>query len=205
MTLSSGGSIIDLLATAGRSIPMPDANRDVRSVLLHRDAQTRARTLAVDFPAGFARPVAGRYQAGEEILVLSGELNLAGMRLTAGDWAWLPPRLLRRDFSSGPGVVVYAWFAGGNDWQRSAEELPGPPARTQAVAGQAVPRRLRGDADGDGPGSSAIVAAGEEVTGPAELLDLTTFGWTRIEAGQRQLTGPGAAFVRWSGRSAEGA
>ena len=203
MTLGSGGSVTDLLAKAGRPVPMPDANCEIFSVLLHRDERTRARTLVVRFPAGFSRTAAGRYQAGEELLVLSGELCLAGLRLIAGDWAWLPPRLLRRDLSAEHGALVYAWFSGGNDWEPSEEDYRGPPARTVPVGViRAEPRKLRGGGVGDGPGSSATVAAGRPVAGPAELLDLSTFAWTRIEADERHVTGPGPAFVRWQEPSA---
>lgn len=197
MTLSSG-LVLDLLAAAGRSVPMPDANSEVRSALLHRDEQTRARTLVVEFPPGFCRPVAGRYQAGEEFLVLAGELDLAGRKLVAGDWAWLPPGVLRRNFSSVPGAIVYAWFSAGNEWQASDEELPCPPMRTESLGlGQAAPRSLRSTAAGDGPGASAVLALGTEVVGPAELLDLASFEWRRLAAGESWLTGPGPALVRW--------
>lgn len=195
----SRGLVLDLLATAGRPVPMPDANSEVRSVLLHLDEQTRARTLAVEFPPGFSRPVPGRYQAGEEVLVLTGELDLAGMTLAAGDWAWLPPGLLRCNLSCSPGAAVYAWFSGRASWQRSdGDAPPGPPARSESLRdGRAQPRPLRAGSTGDGPGSSAVVAAGTEVAGPAELLDLADFEWHRLTGGQRRLAGPGPALVRW--------
>lgn len=199
MSQNSGGSLIDLVAKSGRSVPMPDANSGVRSVMLYRDDRTRARTLTVKFPAGFSRHEAGRYPAAEELLVLSGELDLAGVPVRAGDWGWLPLGVLRRGMSSRSGAVVYAWFSDRPDWERSTEDLPGPPVRTERVGGaNATARRLRGGGiAGDEPGSSAIVAPGNEVIGPAELLDLTSYCWTHLGAGERQQTGPGPAFVRW--------
>ena len=193
--------ILELLAASGRNVPMPGASGPIRSVMLHLDERTRARTLAVEFPAGFARPVAGRYRAGEELLVLSGELELDGMRLEPGDWAWLPPGLLRRRLSSRGGAVVYAWFSAGNDYEPSDRSLPGcPPARSERVGtGDASSRPLRDGGRGDGPGRSAIVSAGEEVTGPADVLMLDSLAWSRLEAGDRVLTGPRSAFVRWTG------
>jgi hypothetical protein len=197
MSVNSVGSIMDVLATSGRTVPMPDANAPIKSVLLHRD-KSRARTLAVQFPAGFSRPGTGRYEAGEELLVLAGQLNVAGLRLEAGDWAWLPPRLPRSSLSSQRGAIVYAWFSAGNDWQACEDSWTGPPARMIPVGlVHPEPRELRGTSAGDGPGSSAIVAAGQQAAGPAELLDLVTLGWTRIEAGELHQIGPGPALLRW--------
>lgn len=203
MTITSGRPITGLLASSGRPVPMPDASSDVRSVLLHRDPVTRARTLAVEFPSGFTRPVAGRYQVGEEVVVLAGELRLTRLPLAAGDWAWLPAGLLREDFSSPGGCLVLAWFSGPADWQRAPREhRQGPPARTEPLGTR--PRPLRGGAAGDGPGRSALVAAGAEVTGPAELLSLADSGWRWLPAGQRQAAGPGLAFARWHGPAGAG-
>jgi hypothetical protein len=198
MIVDEVGSIMDLLTVAGRSVPMPAANTAIKSVLLHRD-ESRARTLAVHFPAGFSRPALGRYQAGEELLVLAGALSLAGLRLEAGDWAWLPPELPRTGLSSERGAIVYAWFSAGNDWEACDDSYDGPPARMVPVGlVDPAPRQLRGASAGDGPGSSAIVAAGQEVTGPAELLDIATLAWARIEADEQHRTGPGQALVRWN-------
>jgi hypothetical protein len=202
MSVNSVGSIMDVLATSGRPVPMPDANAPIKSVLLHRD-KSRARTLAVQFPAGFSRPGTGRYEAGEELLVLAGELSLAGLRLEAGDWAWLPPRLPRGNLSSKRGAIVYAWSSAGNDWQACDDSYSGPPARMVPVGlVHPEPRELRGAWAGDGPGSSAIVAAGQRVGGPAELLDLVTLAWTRIETDELHQIGPGPALLRWHQRPA---
>jgi hypothetical protein len=202
MSQSSGGSVIDLVAKSGRSVPMPDANSGIRSIMLYRDERTRARTLTVEFPPGFSRQEPGRYPAAEELLVLSGELDLAGVHVRAGDWGWLPHGILRRGMSSSSGAVVYAWFSDTPDWERSNEDLAGPPARTERVGGaNATARQLRGvGAVGDEPGCSAIVAPGDEVVGPAELLDLASYSWTYLKSGERQKAGPAPAFVRWPGR-----
>src|SRR5258707_13656794 len=129
MAMSSNGSVVDLLAARGRVVPMPDASSEIQSVLLHRDEQTRGRTLTVRFPAGFTRTRPGRYQASEELLVLAGELRMEGLHLRAGDWAWGPPLLLRRDLTAAAGATVYAWFSSSNDWEPDEQDTLGPVAR----------------------------------------------------------------------------
>ncbi|HVB46719.1 MAG TPA: hypothetical protein VNF47_28970 [Streptosporangiaceae bacterium] len=199
MAMSGGGSIIDLLGTAGRPVPMPDANSDIRSALLHRQPATRARTLIVEFPAGFCRSACGRYPAGEELLVLSGQLSLADLHLTTGAWAWLPPRFVRRNLTAEHGALVYVWFSGGNDWERCDDgDCGGPAARTTRVGLiSAEPRELRGSDASACHGRSAVLAAGHLVAGAAEVLDLSNLAWTRIEADEQLVCGPGPAFVRW--------
>jgi hypothetical protein len=191
-----GGSVIDLLASAGRFITMPDGSSEIKSMLLHRDPLTRERTLVIEFPPRFSRSRPGRYQAGEEILVLAGELLLDQLRLRSRDWAWLPPGLLRSRMSAPSGCIAYAWFSGPTEWERSDEQRPGPAARSEPLG--STPRLLRGDLPGDGPWRSGLFAAGHSVTGPAEVLDLDSFAWRRLKTGETRPAGLGTSFVRWA-------
>lgn len=191
-------SVIATLAAAGRTVPMAGASTGITSALLRLDARTRARTLVVEFPAGFSRAESGRYQAGEEFLVLSGALEIAGLNLMAGDWAWIPPRVLRGDFSAPGGAVVYAWFSAGNEWEPSDEPAAGLGIRRATIGlGSVQPVSLRGDLDSDEPGASAVLPPGTDVAGPSELLNLVDLSWTRLEDGERCSTGADAALVRW--------
>lgn len=184
-------------APTGPSVPMPDANSEITSVLLHRDPSTRARTMITGFPAGFERPVFGHYDAGEELLLLSGALTISGMTLHEGDWAWLPPGVLRHDFRSESGAVVFAWFSAGNDWIRGGEGVPHAARRTFVGLSASSPTQsLRGGVDGDGPGRSAVVSAGAQVDGPAEVVELGAGSWQAVAAGEAY-TPTGACFVRW--------
>lgn len=207
----SGESVIALLASAGKPVAMPDGSSKITSVLLHRDPVTRARSLAVEFPPGFARVAAGRYQAGEEVVVLAGELLLGTVTLRSGDWAWLPPGLLRRQMSAPSGCTVYAWFSGPAQWTRCEEQQrPGhqPDSglvhserlRSESLRGR--PRSLRGGSPADEPGRSALVAAGELVSGPAELLSLDDVIWRRLSDGESRAAGPGHTLVRWDSPAA---
>lgn len=184
------------LARGGRPVPMPASNAEIVSLLLHLDEGTRARSLAVQFPPGFARLEAGRYAVGEEFLVLTGALELDGRTLGAGDWCWVPPGALRGGFGSERGAVVYAWFSGRNDFVPAPDE-PAPahsPIRSQRLADALVLRDGTGDA---GPGRSAVLEAGESFMGPAEALDLGTAVWSRLEQHQSARVGAAGALVRW--------
>ena len=182
---------------SGRSVPMPDANVEIRSVLLQRNPDTRARTMIAQFPPGFARPVAGHYDAGEELLLLSGTLSLAGLELREGDWAWIPPGVLRADFSTATGAVVLAWFSAGNDWIRGGDHIGSSRRESVGWDSYAAPRPLRSGRPTEGPGRSAVVGSGAVVAGPAELVDLPPLSWCALDAGESTAVGC-STFVRWA-------
>jgi quercetin dioxygenase-like cupin family protein len=181
----------------GRTVPMPDANLDIRSVLLQRNPQSRARTMIAEFPPGFDRPVPGHYAAGEEVLLLRGMLTVGTLDLCEGDWAWIPPGVLRAGFSTATGAVAFAWFSGGNDWIRGGDGLAGSRQEPVGWAADAVPRPLRSGGSADGPGSSAVVGRGTPVSGPAELVDLGTRCWRALDVAD-SVTVQSSTFVRWA-------
>ncbi|WP_204273528.1 hypothetical protein, partial [Stenotrophomonas maltophilia] len=73
---------------------------------------TGASLSLVRFPAGCSRPGEGCYPVGEEIAVLDGSLEVSGVVLRAGDYGWVPPRVLRTGTASVDGALVLAMFAG---------------------------------------------------------------------------------------------
>lgn len=191
-------STVALREQLGREVPMPDAEASIRSTLLRLDPQVRARSLLVSFPAGFARRVAGHYEAGEELLLLAGELHIGALVLSPGDWAWLPPRVPRAELTSPQGATVFAWFSASNEWIRGRSDAESS-ARTQFVGLQRSvgSRPLRAEGEDGVPGHSAVVAAGEIVVGPAEVIELRDPTWHDVAAGEEYRVLDGSAFVRW--------
>lgn len=188
-----GGSLAELVERDGIAVPMPEANMKIVSAMLHRDPATRSRSLAARFPAGFSRPVAGRYASGEEFLILSGGLRIGDTLFGPGEWCWVPPEHPRPGFGSEEGALLYAWFSGENGFT-PAEDAGDGTSGLSAVRLEAGDRTLREYSDE--LGGSEVRAEGSEVEGPAELVDLTTWQWRRVESGERAVVGPGAAFVR---------
>jgi len=194
--IPQGGSLAELVEREGIAVPMPEANMKIVSAILHRDPATGSRSLAARFPAGFSRPVAGRYTSAEEFLVLSGELRIGDSLFGPGEWCFIPPQHPRPGFGSAEGALLYAWFSGESGFT-PADDADGAgdgASGLSAVRLEAGNRTLR--EYGEEWGGSEVRAEGSEVEGPAELVDLTTWQWRRVESGERVVVGPGAAFVR---------
>lgn len=196
---TSAAALPDRLASEGRSVPMPSSNAEIVSLLLHLDSATRARSLVVQFPAGFARLEPGRYTVGEEFYVLTGALHLNDRQLSAGDWCWVPPSALRAGFRSEQGAVVYAWFSGRNDFVPASNEQDSDESGVLSgqLTGAAADLVLRDGAGSSGPGCSALLKTDTPVTGPAEIFELDSCRWSRLEPLQTHRVEGSAALVRW--------
>jgi hypothetical protein len=170
----------DFITEQGRSVPMPESSLPIQSALLHLDVETRGRTLVVRFPAGFTREALGHYLAGEEFMVLDGALELMGETFARGDWGWVPPSATRWGFASPEGALVYAWFSQGNEFMGGRGS--GGEAATRVAAIDCA-RELRSQ----DPilGSSAVVPANSWIMGPAEILEIDSQVWLRVETGTR--------------------
>lgn len=87
--------------------------------MLRDDREARSRTLLVRFPAGWARPETGSYEASEEVLILSGTLTMSGRTYEPGEWAFLPPGWLREGTWAKDGeVIALARFDGPPRWHK---------------------------------------------------------------------------------------
>lgn len=197
--MEAGIALQQLLVARGRSVPMPASNAEIVSLLLHLDESTRARALVVEFPPGFIRLKAGRYEVGEEFYVLSGELELNGQRIKAGDWCWVPLNALRTSFASPRGAVVYAWFSGRNDFVPAPNEPAPTPStiRSRPIADVGGGLELRTGSGDSGPSRSAVIAAGAEIFGPCQVLDLATTVWSRLGRDEVTHAGSAGTLVRW--------
>ncbi|GAA0715588.1 hypothetical protein Drose_23750 [Dactylosporangium roseum] len=175
-----------------REAPMPGANRGIELVRLDSTGDTFA--ILGRFPAGFERVRPGGYLAGEEFIVLTGFLDLEGVRRHPGDLTYVPPRFLRTDMRAPEGCTVLAWF-GGPAVFRPAEQLDG------AVMDGIVTVSVKGAAAGpllSTPGADWVVhAPGEPVTeAEGDSVDVGLTWWHRLAAGAPAGPGDGGRVVR---------
>lgn len=97
---------------------IPDGNMKVRMCVLREEDGSRARTVFVSFPPGWAREQRGSYPCSEELWVIEGAIELSGERYVAGDWAFLPPGHTRFDMRTPDGALALARFSGPARWTR---------------------------------------------------------------------------------------
>ncbi len=103
---------LDLAAEqfAWRQVPMPGANLGLDIVALPSAADRLS--IYGRFPVGFVRNTPGGYLCAEEFVVLTGFLEIHGVRYRPGTLAHIPAGFLREGMSAPEGCTVLAWFAG---------------------------------------------------------------------------------------------
>lgn len=99
---------------------IPDSTPSVSMVALRSDRETRALSLFVRFPLGWRRPVTGYYEAAEDVLFLSGELEMDGLTYRPGDYAYIPAGKSRAGSSAENEVLALAKFCGPARWHQGA-------------------------------------------------------------------------------------
>jgi hypothetical protein len=109
-----------------RPFDIPDSTPSVSMVSLRAEKETRALSLFVRFPPGWQRPVTGYYEAAEDVLFLSGELEMDGLTYRAGDYAYIPAGKSRAGSSANGEVIALAKFCGPARWHQGA----GDPSET---------------------------------------------------------------------------
>lgn len=172
-------------------IDIPGGSAPVPIVVLRRDPASRAQTMFVRFPAGWSRPVAGFYEAAEELVVISGVLHMSGITYKPGDWGYIPAGSVRTSTDTPEECVVFAHFDGPARWQAAAE-ASGPPHMTETLSG--APRVLR---SGDGSQASFGPLKPDEVAATdTEVLELERSTFAFVAAGQSLPAVDGACFVR---------
>lgn len=187
-----------LVDSAGREFVMRGSTPAVRLARLHADPRTRASVSLVSFPPGWHRPGAGHYLAGEEFVLVHGDLLIGDERFTAGDWAWLAPMTVRAGTSSATGALAVAWFSGPAVWQDGAGGGGAaiPPARGSVRR----PGRLRGPT-AEVPGETAVLKllAPGRTDVDCDLLDAARLQWCFTPAGAALPTCPRPVLLRrWS-------
>ncbi|MGW4802319.1 hypothetical protein ACWEPC_58900, partial [Nonomuraea sp. NPDC004297] len=111
--------LIDLLDDArlpGHAFLIPGANLPVRLAGLGGPA-----TL-VRFPPGWTRHERGHYLAGEEFVLLAGELRVSGVTYLPGQHGWLPAGTLRHSCAAPGGALAFTSFDGQPTWVRGERD-----------------------------------------------------------------------------------
>lgn len=170
------------------SFDIPGGSAPVQMHVLHKDPQTRARTLVVLFPRGWERFQTGFYEADEEFIVLEGSLRMCGITYDSGDWGFIPERFGRYDMSVVEPTLVLARFFGPARWvfDEVHEEQPMHRVLSASVFGDASPL---------GSGTASVlrldeawlvneVPAGVAADSDTELLSLRDHSWSLTPAGQ---------------------
>lgn len=113
------------------------ADLPARMVMLHVDAERGTRTVMVQFPNGWRRDAVGHQPAGEEMVLLSGELGLSGLTATPGDLLVVEPRATRSATSVADDTRALVWFSGpGGGWTEGPAADGGTAAVTPLAAGE---------------------------------------------------------------------
>ncbi|TIC88032.1 DUF4437 domain-containing protein [Nocardioides sp. GY 10113] len=94
------------------------ADEPARIALLRADADRGTRTVMVRFPDGWTRAAVGNQPAGEEMVVLEGELRLSGLVGDATRMLVVEPKATRSATSTADGTRAVVWFSGaGGGWE----------------------------------------------------------------------------------------
>lgn len=173
---------------------IPGGSAPVPIVVLRRDPASRAQTMFVRFPAGWSRPVAGFYEAAEELVVISGVLHMSGIIYKPGDWGYIPAGSVRTSTDTPEECLVFARFDGPARW-REAAEASSPPPMTGTLSG--APRLLR-SSDGS-RASFGPLNPGEIAAADTEVLEQERSAYAFVAAGQSLPAVAGACFIRTLG------
>ena len=105
--------------------------------MLGVDTERGTRVVVVKFPDGWRRDACGNQPAGEEMVVLSGELSISGLTIGVGQMLIAEPFATRADTTVADGTSALVWFSGaGGGW------VDGPAANPGAATVHAVDATL---------------------------------------------------------------
>ena len=144
-------------------VPIPGGTVPASMAVLRDEPITRARTVLVRFPTGWAREEAGHYLADESFVVLDGTLNMNGETYEPRSCVFVPAGAQRFATRSPQEVLAFAHFSG--------------PARWVVGDGRGglIERRALELVAAPDPGARAAV--------DTEWLNLDTRAWVWIPAG----------------------
>ncbi|MFC7586867.1 hypothetical protein ACFQYP_26375 [Nonomuraea antimicrobica] len=176
--------IIDLLDDAelpGETFLIPGTELPVRVARLDGAASL------MRFPPGWAQSEHGHYLAGEEFVVLEGELHVSGITYLPGQHGWLPAGTLRHSAAAPRGALVYTAFCGPATWIRSERDEPDGPAERTPLETVVIPQ-------GGLPLTphSVLLDTPIPLDRTAEMITVPTWTWERST-----LVPEGRVLVRW--------
>ncbi|WP_244932117.1 hypothetical protein [Nocardioides sp. W7] len=106
-------------------------------VMLHADAERGTRSVLVRFPDGWRRDAVGNQPAGEEMVLLSGELSMSGLAVGPGDLLVVEPRATRAATFVADGTSALVWFSGpGGGWAEGSADDAGTATVTPLAVGE---------------------------------------------------------------------
>jgi len=100
---------------------IPGGTEPVSLVRLRSEPETRAFTLLVRFPAGWKRPAEGFYEAAEDVVFLSGALQINDVTYSDGEWAHMPVGYPRRISIAHEDTLAVARFSGPARWRQGLD------------------------------------------------------------------------------------
>jgi hypothetical protein len=183
---------------------IPGGTEPVSLVRLRSEPDTRAFTVLVRFPSGWERPTGGHYEAAEDVVFLSGTLEINDEVYREGDWAYLPAGFPRRTSRAHTDVLCVARFSGPARWNASVDATPIELASHRRLSdagepvefafGLGIPLRW-GEPDSDwfvphGLGRDHIAPM------DAELVDLDARAYAAVSAGDALPAFRGPVFCR---------
>lgn len=181
---------------------IPDAIAPAHISQLRRE-ERRGQVLLVRFPPGWARPVAGAYEAAEELVVLDGDLTMSGQTYGPGDWAYFPAGWLRDGSESQGGMLGLARFDGPARWVRGVGDHTG--ALRARLSPDALDEPVRGALGTGWPLRDTLteqvwflssLAAGAPSPFDVEIFDLAARTWVFIDEGVALPEVTGSVFAR---------
>ncbi|KAB8194419.1 hypothetical protein FH608_014390 [Nonomuraea phyllanthi] len=175
--------LVDLLAAdlPGRDFLLPGTNLPVRRQRLNGSAWL------VRLPPGWARAEHGHYLAGEEFVLLEGELCVSGVTYRQGQHGWLPAGALRHSSAAPGGALVFTSFDGEDTWVPSELDEPDGPTLRTPLESVVIPEgglRLTPH--------SALLDTPVPLHRPAEMITVPTWTWELST-----LIPEGRVLVRW--------
>lgn len=196
--------MIDLLGAgpAWEPVRPPGANGPAERVRLGVDPVTGARLALLRFPPGWRSDARGRYDAGEELVVLSGRIYVSSISYRTGHYGWIPPGGFRHDTVSPDGATVLSWFAHRPQWTDAARGAPYGPSLRAPLDTLVLPAGgllLRGGGPGHEHGRTVVhPAQPSTVEDGMELLWLADAHWHRAGDGPTPAR-PGPVLLRSGG------
>jgi hypothetical protein len=188
--------VIDLLGAGPVWEPVrpPGANGDAER------AKLGAGLALMRFPPGWERDARGFYDAGEELVVLSGRIYVSSISYRTGHYGWIPPGGFRHDTVSPDGATVLSWYAHRPQWTDAARGAPLGPSLRAPLDTLVLPPQgilLRGGGAGHEHGRTEMLPAQPStVEDGTELLWIADAHWHRVGPGPTPVRA-GPVLARW--------
>lgn len=170
------------------------AEQYTRMSTLWAESEKGLRTVLIDFPAGWRRDAVGHQPAQEELLVVSGFVEVSGLKATEGQLLLGVPYATRAATVTPESTRVLAWFTGeAGGWREGPAE---PPREMEVLDLQ--PGMVRPAKDGL-RGSVQVLTElqGESFDAEADLYWPGENIWMHLPSGARAPQKKGSVVVKF--------